>query len=62
MLLLEVVELVERVGNFVAQARRDFDLGGLVFFSTINGSLRSFFVAICRAEYNFRVLPVGTHR
>jgi 2-polyprenyl-6-hydroxyphenyl methylase/3-demethylubiquinone-9 3-methyltransferase len=60
-LLLEVVEHVENVAQFVAQAARHLAPGGLLVASTINRTVRSFLFAIVGAEYVLRLLPRGTH-
>lgn len=60
-LLLEVVEHVESVPDFVATAAKHLAPGGLLVASTINRTLKSFVFAIVGAEYVFRVLPRGTH-
>lgn len=62
LLLLEVVEHVQDVPAFVADALRHLSPGGLVIASTINRGLRSFLFAIVGAEWVLRLLPRGTHR
>lgn len=61
-LVLEVVEHVRDVPDFVAQIARSVAPGGLLVASTINRSWRSWLLAIVVAEYLLRVLPIGTHR
>ncbi len=61
-LMLEVVEHVDDVDAFVADAARHLAPGGLLVASTINRTARSFLLAIVGAEYLLRLLPVGTHR
>lgn len=61
MLLLEVVEHVDDVAAFVAQAAKHLKPGGLLLASTINRTWRSWLLAIVGAEHVLRVLPVGTH-
>lgn len=60
--LLEVVEHVDNLQDFVRGAARHLRPGGLLLISTINRTPRSFVTAIAGAEYIFRVLPRGTHR
>lgn len=62
LLLLEVVEHVDNVAQFVRQAAAHLAPGGLLLASTINRTLRSYVIAIFGAEVVFRVLPRGTHR
>ena len=62
LLLLEVVEHVDNVPEFVLDATAHLAPGGLLVASTINRTLRSFLTAIIGAEYIFRVLPKGTHQ
>jgi len=61
-LVLEVVEHVTDVRTFLASTTRHLASGGLLFVSTINRTIKSFFFVIIGAEYVFRVLPRGTHR
>lgn len=61
-LLLEVVEHVDNVAAFVAQAAAHLAPGGLLFAATINRTALSYAAAIIAAEYVFRLLPKGTHR
>lgn len=62
LLLLEVVEHVDKLQAFVQQAVRHLEPGGLLLVSTINRTARSFVTAIVGAEYIFGLLPRGTHR
>lgn len=61
-LLLEVVEHVDDVPSFVADAAAHLAPGGMLFAATINRTLRSYLAAIVAAEHVFRLLPKGTHR
>ena len=61
LMLLEVVEHVDHLQNFVHEASRKLKPGGLLLVSTINRTARSWLTAIVGAEYIFRVLPRGTH-
>ncbi|WP_010301278.1 bifunctional 2-polyprenyl-6-hydroxyphenol methylase/3-demethylubiquinol 3-O-methyltransferase UbiG [Candidatus Odyssella thessalonicensis] len=60
-LALEIVEHVADVAAFVATCSHLVKPGGLVIFSTINRTLKSYAIAILGAEYIMRWLPVGTH-
>lgn len=59
---LEVVEHVPDVGAFVRSCASLVKPGGLIVFSTINRTLKSFALAIVGAEYILRWLPRGTHQ
>jgi 2-polyprenyl-6-hydroxyphenyl methylase/3-demethylubiquinone-9 3-methyltransferase len=61
-LAMEVVEHVNDVPAFVASAASLVRPGGLVAFSTLNRTLKSFALAIVGAEYVLRWLAPGTHR
>ena len=61
LLLLEVVEHVDHLQNFIAEASSKLKPGGLLLVSTINRTPRSWVTAIVGAEVIFRVLPRGTH-
>ena len=61
-LLLEVVEHVQDMPAFVAQALSHLAPGGLVIASTLNRTALSFVQAIVGAEWLLRLLPRGTHR
>lgn len=59
---LEIVEHVNNVDDFVQSC---FDLckpGGLVIFSTLNRTPKSFALGIVAAEYIMRWVPRGTHQ
>jgi 2-polyprenyl-6-hydroxyphenyl methylase/3-demethylubiquinone-9 3-methyltransferase len=58
----EVIEHVDDVSGFVASACRLVKPGGLIAFSTLNRTAKSFALAIVGAEYVLRWLPRGTHR
>ena len=60
-LILEVVEHVTDVAEFVAGAASLVKPGGLLVASTINRTMKAFFLAIIGAEYVLRWLPRGTH-
>lgn len=61
-LALEVVEHVSDVREFVAAVGERVAPGGLLVFSTINRTLKSWLFAIFGAEFVFRLLPRGTHQ
>lgn len=58
---LEIVEHVADVEMFVSAVAALLKPGGIVFFSTLNRTAKSFAVAIAGAEYLLRMLPRGTH-
>lgn len=58
---LEVLEHVDNVEEFIANCSKLVKRGGLIFFSTINKTLKSYMQAIVAAEYIMRWLPAGTH-
>lgn len=59
---LEVVEHVPDVGAFLKTCAALVRPGGMMVFSTINRSLRSYALAIVAAEYVLGWLPRGTHQ
>ena len=59
--VLEVVEHVTDVKAFVATCVSLIRPGGIVFFSTINRTIKAFLLAIVGAEYVLGWLPRGTH-
>ncbi|RME64136.1 MAG: bifunctional 2-polyprenyl-6-hydroxyphenol methylase/3-demethylubiquinol 3-O-methyltransferase UbiG [Alphaproteobacteria bacterium] len=60
-LILEIVEHVADIGLFLGCCRRLLARDGLLVFSTLNRTARSFLAAIIGAEYVLRWLPRGTH-
>jgi len=60
-LLMEVVEHVDNLEFFLKKTAELLKPGGLVFVSTINRTIMSFFFAIVGAEYILNWLPKGTH-
>ncbi|HCE59666.1 MAG TPA: multifunctional ribose 5-phosphate isomerase B/3-demethylubiquinone-9 3-methyltransferase/2-octaprenyl-6-hydroxy phenol methylase [Wolbachia sp.] len=60
-LLMEVVEHVDNLEFFLKKTVELLKPGGLVFVSTINRTIMSFFFAIVGAEYILNWLPKGTH-
>ncbi|WP_034492429.1 bifunctional 2-polyprenyl-6-hydroxyphenol methylase/3-demethylubiquinol 3-O-methyltransferase UbiG [Afifella pfennigii] len=61
-LSMEVIEHVSDVEGYVAAAAALVKPGGLIFFATVNRTLKSFALAIVGAEYILRWLPPGTHQ
>ena len=61
-LCLEVIEHVPDVRAFLSQCAALVRPGGLMLLSTINRTLKAYFLAIIGAEYVLRWLPVGTHQ
>jgi 2-polyprenyl-6-hydroxyphenyl methylase / 3-demethylubiquinone-9 3-methyltransferase len=58
----EVVEHVPDAGAFLKACAALVRPGGLLLLSTINRTLKAYFLAIVGAEYVLRWLPVGTHQ
>lgn len=58
----EVVEHVPDVGAFLKTLALLVRPGGLMLLSTINRTLKAYFLAIIAGEYVLRWLPVGTHQ
>lgn len=61
-LAMEVIEHVVDAQSFVATACALAQPDGMVFFSTLNRTLKSFALGIVAAEYVLRWVPRGTHR
>lgn len=61
-LCLEVIEHVPDVRKFLGQCALLVRPGGLMVLSTINRTLKAYFLAIVGAEYILRWLPIGTHQ
>ena len=61
-LCLEVVEHVPDVPAFLQICSGLVRPGGLMIVSTLNRTLKAYFLAIIGAEYILRWLPVGTHQ
>ncbi len=59
--ILEIVEHVADVDAFLRHCRALLAPGGLLVFSTLNRTARSYLAAIIGAEYVLRWLPRGTH-
>lgn len=60
-LALEIVEHVDDIPLFVKSVCALAKPGGIVIFSTINRTVKSYALAIVGAEYVLRWLPRGTH-
>jgi len=60
-LCMEIIEHVEDVDFFIESCLNLLKPGGVIFFATINKTLKSFALAIVGAEYILRWLPIGTH-
>ncbi len=60
-LALEIIEHVADVEAFVAASCALLKPGGLIIYSTLNRTAKSFALAILGAEYVCGLLPVGTH-
>lgn len=59
---LEIVEHVADMKRFVEGAAKLCKPGGLMIFSTLNRTPKSFALGIVAAEYILRWVPRGTHR
>jgi 2-polyprenyl-6-hydroxyphenyl methylase/3-demethylubiquinone-9 3-methyltransferase len=60
-LALEILEHVDHVDQFVQSVLKCTKPDGLVIFSTLNRTPKSFALGIVAAEYILRWLPRGTH-
>ncbi len=60
-LSMEVIEHVSDADAYVAATAALVKPGGLIFFATLNRTLKSFALAIVGVEYVLRWLPRGTH-
>ena len=58
---MELLEHVPNPAELIQDCTRLVKPGGLVFFSTLNRSLKSYALAILGAEYILNLLPRGTH-
>jgi 2-polyprenyl-6-hydroxyphenyl methylase/3-demethylubiquinone-9 3-methyltransferase len=60
-LALEIIEHVDNVDDFVTSVCKLVKPNGLIIFSTLNRTGKSFALGIVAAEYILRWLPRGTH-
>ena len=60
-LALEIVEHVSNIEDFVKACSKLVKPGGLIIFSTLNRTPKSFALGIIAAEYILRWVPRGTH-
>lgn len=60
-LALEIIEHVDNVEEFVQSVLKCVKPDGLVIFSTLNRTQKSFALGIVAAEYLLRWVPRGTH-
>ncbi len=60
-LCLELVEHVDNLDEFVYNLTRLAKPGGLIIFSTLNRTVKSYLLAIGAAEYILGWVPAGTH-
>ena len=60
-LALEIIEHVDNPAEFVKTCAALAKPGGLVIFSTLNRTPKSFALGIVAAEYILRWVPTGTH-
>lgn len=60
-LALEIIEHVADPAEFVASCEKLVKPGGLIIFSTLNRTAKSFALGIVAAEYILNWVPKGTH-
>jgi len=60
-LCLEIIEHVSDALLFIKSCEKILKKNGLIFFATINRTIKSFIFAIIGAEYILNWLPKGTH-
>ncbi len=60
-LALEILEHVTNPENFVQACAKRLKPGGLIIFSTLNRTPKSFALGVVAAEYILRWVPRGTH-
>ena len=58
---MELLEHVPDPAAVISACARLLKPGGLVFFSTINRTLKAYALAIVAAEYALKLIPKGTH-
>lgn len=59
---LEILEHVENVGFFIKTCCKLLEKNGIIIFSTMNKTIKSFLESIIAAEYILKWLPIGTHK
>jgi 2-polyprenyl-6-hydroxyphenyl methylase/3-demethylubiquinone-9 3-methyltransferase len=59
---LEIIEHVTDPARFIADCTRLLKKDGLIFFSTLNKTLKSYFLAILGAEFVLNWVPRGSHQ
>jgi len=60
-LALEIIEHVSDISLFIEHCTNVLNPGGLLIFSTLNRTAKSFAIGIIGAEYVLRWVPKGTH-
>lgn len=60
-LALEIIEHVDHPAEFVENCAKLLKPGGIIIFSTLNRTPKSFALGIVAAEYILRWVPTGTH-
>jgi 2-polyprenyl-6-hydroxyphenyl methylase/3-demethylubiquinone-9 3-methyltransferase len=60
-LALEIIEHVDNVDDFVKSVCALLKPNGIIIFSTLNRTAKSYALGIIAAEYILRWLPTGTH-
>ena len=60
-LALEVVEHVDNLDGFIKILKQHLKPNGVVFLSTINQTIKSYFMSILMAEYILGIMPKKTH-
>jgi 2-polyprenyl-6-hydroxyphenyl methylase/3-demethylubiquinone-9 3-methyltransferase len=60
-LCLEIIEHVADVDFFIKSCEKLLKKNGIIIFSTLNRTIKSFLLAIIGAEYILNWLPKGTH-
>lgn len=60
-LAMEVVEHVDNINDFIASCCNRVKPKGIIFFSTLNRTMKSYLLGIVAAEYILRWAPKGTH-
>ena len=61
LLCMEVLEHVDDLNFFIKKNSLLLKKNGLIFYATLNKTLKSYLFAIVGAEYILKWLPIGTH-